>query len=175
MIKCILWGQSENKREYFVQTCCGEEHLGQTCDCKVILDKLTRLEAEGFALRQAAELKVPMISNGSFSPNLANKYRELKNKYTPYQQGIIDRDKLFVPTHPQYGGKLTFVSSLAVDTEFYVVNGRWSGKIIEEKGVKKLLVVDTQEKFPISEDKYVYIEVPESPTNTFSETQIFQR
>ena len=33
MVKNILYGTEDNQN-FFVQTSCGEEHLGQDCDCK---------------------------------------------------------------------------------------------------------------------------------------------
>lgn len=35
-------------------------------------------------------------------------------------------------SHPDYGGVLTDLRTLPVETEFFVANGYWSGKILSE-------------------------------------------
>ncbi|MGG1263754.1 hypothetical protein [Brevibacillus laterosporus] len=41
---------------------------------------------------------------------------------------------------------------LPVGTKFYVLNGAWDGQIIEEDGIKKLLVADTGKKIELTEE-----------------------
>ena len=43
-IRAIAYG-TENGKDWFVQTCCGEEHYGQDCDCTSYSEKLTEEEA----------------------------------------------------------------------------------------------------------------------------------
>lgn len=47
-IKSIAYG-TEDGINYFVQTCCGEEHYGQDCDCKNYGEKFTEAEAKKVA------------------------------------------------------------------------------------------------------------------------------
>ena len=59
MVKCVAYG-SEKEGEFYVQTCCGEEHNGDECDCKNIADNLDEAEAKKLAEQKAKELNVPL-------------------------------------------------------------------------------------------------------------------
>lgn len=59
MVKCVAYG-SEKEGSFYVQTCCGEEHLGQDCDCKSLGENLTEIGAKKLAEKMAKELNVPI-------------------------------------------------------------------------------------------------------------------
>jgi len=40
---------TENGNDWFVQTCCNEEHYGNDCNCKSYGEKFTEIEAEKIA------------------------------------------------------------------------------------------------------------------------------
>ena len=68
-------------------------------------------------------------------------------------------------------GLTTDIYMLPVGTEFKVVNGHWDGKIIEENGRKKLLVLATGKKIELKEDRYysLVIKIKESIAEKESE------
>ena len=59
--------------------------------------------------------------------------------------------------HPQYGGFLTYYKDLEIGTKFYVCSGAWNGEIIEDNGIKKLKVLDTDKVFNIKDDDYAWL------------------
>lgn len=62
--------------------------------------------------------------------------------------------------HPQYGGTLTYYKDMEVGTRFYVMNGHWSGEIIEVEGIKKVMVEeDVNRAFLIEDDRYAWINI----------------
>lgn len=60
MIKHVLIGL-ENGERYYIQSCCGEEHLGQSCDCKSYGEDLSKEKAVSLAKEKSKELNVPVI------------------------------------------------------------------------------------------------------------------
>lgn len=60
MIKHVLIGLEDGSR-YYVQSCCGEEHLGESCDCKSYGEELSKNDAVSLAEEKSKELGVPVI------------------------------------------------------------------------------------------------------------------
>lgn len=60
MIRNILIGLEEGNK-YYVQSCCGEEHIGQSCDCKSYAEGLSKKEAISLANKKSKELNIPVI------------------------------------------------------------------------------------------------------------------
>ena len=56
MIKCIVYG-SEQKDKFYVQSCCGEEHVGQSCDCKSHGENLNESDAQELANKMVGKQK----------------------------------------------------------------------------------------------------------------------
>ena len=59
MIRSIAYG-SDREGNFFVQTCCNEEHLGQECGCKNIGEHFTKDEARILAEQKSNDLNVPL-------------------------------------------------------------------------------------------------------------------
>lgn len=59
MVRCVAYG-SEKDSKFYVQTCCGEEHYGEECDCKSLGDNLTEEDAKRIAEEKSKELNVPL-------------------------------------------------------------------------------------------------------------------
>ena len=57
MIKSILCGKDEDNK-FYVQQCCGEEHLGQQCECKSLGLYSSLNEAKKIAYAKGKELSV---------------------------------------------------------------------------------------------------------------------
>lgn len=58
MIKNI--GIGIEKGKYYVQTCCDEEHIGQDCGCKTLIENVSEEVALEIAERKSKELNVPI-------------------------------------------------------------------------------------------------------------------
>lgn len=59
MVRCVAYG-SENDGKFYVQTCCGEEHIGNDCDCNILGEDLSEVEAKELARQRAEQLNVPL-------------------------------------------------------------------------------------------------------------------
>lgn len=59
MVRCVAYG-SENGKAFYVQTCCGEEHTGNECDCKSIGENFSEEDAKNISREKASELNVPL-------------------------------------------------------------------------------------------------------------------
>lgn len=57
MVKCIAIG-SEKEGYFYVQTCCGEGHNGEDCDCRSLGESLSESEANKIAKEKSKELNV---------------------------------------------------------------------------------------------------------------------
>lgn len=58
MIKNI--GIGFEKGKYYVQTCCGEEHIGQKCDCKTLIEDVPEKMALKISKKNSKKLNVPI-------------------------------------------------------------------------------------------------------------------
>lgn len=58
MIENIGIGLENGK--YYVQTCCGEEHLGHKCDCNILIENVSEHEAIKIANKKCEDLNVPI-------------------------------------------------------------------------------------------------------------------
>lgn len=85
MIKNIACGVEDGK--YYVQLCCGEEHIGKDCDCQSIGEDLSCDEAKVLAYQKSKELNVPVeywcnIEENTFYidyPNFITLFKENKD------------------------------------------------------------------------------------------------
>ena len=57
MVKEVIYG-TEDGMNYYVQTCCGEEHLGQDCDCREYGVNLVKEDAKILADKLSKDFKV---------------------------------------------------------------------------------------------------------------------
>lgn len=86
MIENVAYGDNDEDEEYFVQTVCGEEHLGQHCDCNVISTHNTLTEAKERAHVASKILRVPVKCwYGNNEPTNSITL----NKLTPEQEQLI--------------------------------------------------------------------------------------
>lgn len=60
MVINVAYG-TENGQDYFVQTCCDKEHLGQACDCKNHGEKMTKKQARQVAKKISRLFNVPIL------------------------------------------------------------------------------------------------------------------
>ena len=59
MIRCVAYG-TEEEVNFYVQSCCNEEHVGGNCDCRSFGENFTESAAKTLALQKANELNVPV-------------------------------------------------------------------------------------------------------------------
>lgn len=59
MVRSIAYG-SEKEGKFYVQTCCGEEHNREECDCKSLGENFSESEAKELAEQKAKELNIPL-------------------------------------------------------------------------------------------------------------------
>ncbi len=57
-IECIAYGSGQ-EGNFYVQSCCNKEHMGQSCDCISYGESFTESEAEKLANKIGTKLKVP--------------------------------------------------------------------------------------------------------------------
>lgn len=62
-------------------------------------------------------------------------------------------------TTNQYGGTFTIIDDLPIGTKFYVNNGGWQGKIVDNNGVKSVLVDEDDEPIPTNRTKCLWITI----------------
>ena len=71
MIKCVAYGVNGNM--FYIQTCCGDEHRGQDCDCKTYAEGIaSESDAKVLAEALAAKWNVP-VENWCSSKKLSSK------------------------------------------------------------------------------------------------------
>lgn len=62
MIVGIAYGRDD--KGWYVQQVCGEMHLGQECDCKIIKEKLTEVKAKKLAKELSEKNNVEILAWG---------------------------------------------------------------------------------------------------------------
>ncbi|MNL91002.1 hypothetical protein D3C81_07280 [compost metagenome] len=71
---------------------------------------------------------------------------------------VKHNEELLPIKHPIYGGTLYFYDKIPLDTEFYVCNGCWRGKILLREGKKVLVLLLGEEEYPVTNDKYAWVQ-----------------